>query len=291
MYSDALINEHREWTEKAIILLRELLPLMTPVALYEQWTKEEQQTLGMLLTASARSSESTLLLASYGQLWDAEVTLRSVSEASLKFCYMLQHQDYFKSRHLEYSNDQFWAGVLKDEQKIRDLLKVLHNPNDPRWRPFTDRLVSEEEREKIKSKFEYKNQRALDSRWGFTGIIREFQRNDDPLLKNLIGLAHGYSVASHIQHADYQGISIPMDRDARSTERKAAVHSVHLARLISDTLQFFIIRLIGGYRFVNHPATNIAHAQEKISTLFKTFGNSYDNWINIEYLGDTGSPA
>ncbi|MBX8529133.1 hypothetical protein K5D53_01405 [Pseudomonas cichorii] len=283
MYSDELITEQRLLSEKALFLLRDLLPLMTPVAKYEHWTKEEQQTLGMLLTASARSSESTLLLASYGQLWDAELTLRSVCEASIKFCYIVQNHENFKSRHTEYSNEQFWAGLLKDERKIKDLLEVLDNPNDQHWKPLTDRLFTETEREEIKSKFDYKNQRALDGRWGFTGMIREFQKNSDPILKNLIGLAHSYSVASHIQHADYQGVSIPMDRDARSVERKISAHSVHLNRLISDTLHLFIIRLIGGYRFIKHPPTDIIYAQEKISELFKSFGNTYDNWINIEY--------
>lgn len=283
MYNDALIAEQRKWSTEALSLLRELLPLMTPVACYEHWTGEEQQTLGMLLTASARSSESTLLLASYGQLWDAELTLRSASEASLKFCYMVQNHEHFKSRHSEYSHDLFWSGLLKDDKKIRDLLIALENPNDQRWKPFTDRVFSDVEREEIKSRFDYKGQRVLDGRWGFTGIIREFQRSDDPLLKNLIGLAHGYSIASHIQHADYQGVAIPIDRDRRTNERKNAIHSVHLVRVISDTMSFLIIRLIVGYRFAKYPPGDIDIAQKKISKLFETFGENYNKWISIEY--------
>lgn len=104
-----------------------------------------KDTLGRLLTASARSTESTLLLTAYGQLWDAEITLRSTCESSLKFCYLLQ-KDSFEDRFREYSTDQFFSGLLKDDAKIRDLLDALGNPTGYEWKPFTDRLLSESEK-------------------------------------------------------------------------------------------------------------------------------------------------
>src|SRR5580658_1068420 len=81
------------WAKDSLLLLRELLPLMAPLALHADWTNDERHTLGSLLTASARSSESVLLLCAYGQLWDAEVIARSVFEGSLKIAYLLQSRD------------------------------------------------------------------------------------------------------------------------------------------------------------------------------------------------------
>jgi hypothetical protein len=58
---------------------------VAPVHSYGGWEKDECDTSGRLLAASARSTESILLLMAYGQLWDAEVLSRSVFEGALKF--------------------------------------------------------------------------------------------------------------------------------------------------------------------------------------------------------------
>jgi hypothetical protein len=68
----------RAWAQATVLLLHELLPLMAPVIRFENWTPDQRDTLGQLLSASARSSESALLLTAFGQLWDAEVLMRSV---------------------------------------------------------------------------------------------------------------------------------------------------------------------------------------------------------------------
>ncbi|WP_163033499.1 DUF5677 domain-containing protein [Pseudomonas viridiflava] len=276
-------SEQQSWSEKSLILMRELLHLVEPIATYEQWTTEEQRTLGMLLVAAARSSESTLLLTAYGQLWDAELTLRSVSEASLKFCYLLQNDENYKKRHLEYSNDQFWCGLLKDERKIRILLNALGDPSGPAWKPFTDRLFTDSEKLEIQSRFDKNQQKSVEGRWGFTGIIRELQKSGDPLLKYLVGASHGYSIASHIQHADYQGVAISMERDERSPAQRDSAHSAHLTKVISNTFSYFLIRLIAGYRFIGFPSDGIDNAQTRIRELIESFGTPYENWIEIEY--------
>src|SRR5262249_16270161 len=116
-YPEAQIQKYLLWSRQALSLLRELLPLMSPVGQSEGGTREEGHTLGCILSANARSSESILLLVAYGQLWDAEVLLRSVVEGSLKFCYLLQDQATFKQRFQEYSNDLFRIALFKDHKK------------------------------------------------------------------------------------------------------------------------------------------------------------------------------
>lgn len=283
MYTDNLLHIQRNWSEQALFLMRDILPLMTPVARYTDWTPEEQTTLGMLLAASARSTESTLLLTAYGQLWDAEVTLRSVCEASLKFAFILQSKAEFKNKIHEYAEDQFNISLLKDDKKIRELLEALGNPNTRKWKPLRDRLLSDEEREQLSQRYNRDMRRALDTKWGFTGMIGAFRRSADPLFSGFHGLTHGYSVASHIQHADFQGVSIPMDRDVREPERRDSIHQAHLVRLISDCFSYFITRLSVGYRFIEQDPSPIKDAQLRIDALNTSFGDIYENWIDIEY--------
>lgn len=117
MYSEELFNIQKQWAEKGLFLMRELLPLMAPVGMYEGWERDECSTIGKLLSASARSTESALLLMAYGQLWDAEVLIRSVFESTLKFAYLTQSQDTFKARYREFADEQPEIIALQDDRK------------------------------------------------------------------------------------------------------------------------------------------------------------------------------
>jgi len=130
MYSDEIYQTSLARAQAGLQLLRKLLPLMSPVGRYAGWEPEEGRTLGELLSAAARSSESTLLLCAYGQLWDAEVVSRSVFEGTLKFAYLLQSQETFKQRHQEYAHELFQIQRVKDHRKAGELLRALGDPQD-----------------------------------------------------------------------------------------------------------------------------------------------------------------
>ncbi|MDP3742924.1 MAG: DUF5677 domain-containing protein [Methylotenera sp.] len=286
MYNDDLFNKQRIWSEKSLFLMRELLPLMAPVAQYDGWSNEERETLGFLLSATARASESVMLLCAYGQLWDAELIGRSVLEGSLKFIYLLQSRDDFKQRYTQYSEDLFNIGLLKDHQKTLDLLNASSDPDAAEWKPFREKLLSDEEVASIKSQCGKSERRALEAQWGFTGLIGALTKLDSQRYASIAMLAHGYSTASHIQHADYIGVSIPIERDLRTDERRNSIHLAHMVRLISDIFSFFYLRLSTGYRYINHDPTPLQGAREKIDRLQASFGDVYGSWMSSEYKND-----
>jgi hypothetical protein len=269
-----------------LLLLRSLLPLMRPVAEHERWSPEQKRTLSYLLAAAARSSESALLLTAYGQLWDAEVLVRSVFEGSLRFAYLLQVSDTFEQRHQEYSYDQFRTGLLKDHAKAEELLRTLEDADQPSWKPLRDCLLSDEEHAEIAERFPKRERRALETRWGFIGILGELARSGDPLFRGFPGLAYGYAMASHILHADHIGTSIPLDRDRRSSGRRDAILLTHGVRLMSDIMACLQIRLAVGYRFTGHALDGLTEAQQAIDRLNASFGTIYEDWMNIEYPAD-----
>lgn len=283
MYNDELLAIQRDRSEQALFLIRQLLPLMTPVARHPGWTSEERWILGMLLTSSARSTESGLLLSAYGQLWDAEVILRSVAEGTLKFAYTLQTHEDFKQRIHEYSVDHFNVSLLKDDQKIREVLSALGDPDSPQWRPYKERLLPDEQLNDLKKSYDRKARRSIESRWGVAGMLDTFRRSGDPSSQRFRGLLHNYSLASHVQHADYIGVSIPDERERREPARRDALHLAHLSRLISDALSYFLIRLTSGYRFIDEDPEPIRSAFSQIDALYKSFGDVYGDWMDVEY--------
>jgi len=275
--------QQRAWAEETLFLLRELLPLMSPVGRYQHRAKEHAHTIGALASACARSSESVVLLCAYGQLWDAEVVSRSVCEGTLKFMYLLQAVDTFEQRHDEYAKDLFHVGLLKDHKKAEELLAAVPDPDARYWRPIRERLLSPDELLDIESRFDKQARRSLDTKWGVSGLIGNLTRSGDPAFSNISGFSHGYSMSSHVMHADSIGTSIALERDLRSPERLQTLHLSHLVGLLSSQVEYLYMRLMIGYRFAGHPLDELVSAKVKILALEDKFGTAYEDWLNCEY--------
>jgi len=288
MNPDDLFNQQKDCSERALFLLRELLPLMAPVGRYKQWAPLEHRTVGALLSACARSSESVLLLCAYGQLWDADVVGRSVVEGSLKLVYLLQSQETFQQRHQEYAVDLFDIASLKDHRKGLDLLAVVKDSASREWLPIQEMLLSDEEAAVIQLKFPQPQRRALETKWGFAGLIGQLSQSSDPDFAHVAALCHGYSMSSHTLHADVIGVSVVMERERRSQERKELVHLSHLRRLINDQLLFLWVRLIAGYRFVGESIEPLIKAKKRIDELDSLYGGIVEKWMDVEYPGSSG---
>jgi hypothetical protein len=283
MSSDIASSKLRSWAEEGLRLFRELLPLTTPVATYAGWKPEELETLRGILTACARSSESAFPLVAFAQLWEAEVLVRSIWEGSLKLCFMLQNRECFEVRHREYADDAFRIALYKDHKKAADLLSVLADPEARRWQPIRALLLPPREIQEIEESYPPSYRRSLESRWGFAGLIGALSRSGDPLFEGFGGFAHQYSMSSHIQHMDYVGTSIAVDRERRSSERKNAVALAHGVRLLSDLVTAFILRLRVGYRFVGADPTPLRSAIDKLKRLEESFGAVQDEWVEVEF--------
>src|SRR5581483_11528164 len=145
MYSEEIQAKQREWAERVLTATRSLLPKMAPMSTYLGWQPRERQTVSFLLTTTARASESAFLLCAYGQLWDAEVLVRSALEGSLKLAYLLQARETFAAGHSEYAEQLFEIALLKDHRKAVGLLAAVSDPDAPQWRPIRDLLLSDSE--------------------------------------------------------------------------------------------------------------------------------------------------
>lgn len=267
MESGEKLQAVRSWAEQSLFLLRKLLPLASPIAHHDGWAGDELVTLGYLLTACARASESGLLLVAFGQFWDAEILVRSVTEGSLKFCYLLQSRDAFKQRYREYSHDLFRIALFKDHAKALEVLSCVPDPDSVGWKPFRDRLLSDEELEEFRVAYPPALRRDLEGRWGFARLMGTLSQPGEGQLVGVGGLAHGYALSSHVHHMDYIGASLPFDHASRPPDRRDAIESAHAIRLISDVFTFLVTRLIVGYRFVRCDPQPILEARQEIAAL------------------------
>lgn len=283
MYSEELRATQREWAERALMATRSLLPKMAPVSTHPGWQPRERETVSFLLTATARASESAFLLCAYGQLWDAEVLVRCALEGSLKLAYLLQARETFAVRHSEYADQLFEIALLKDHRKAATLLAAVSDPDAPQWRPIRDVLLSDDEVTKLSARNDKVARRNLETRWGFTGLIGELSRSGDSYFNGLGALAHGYSIASHVQHVDMVGASMALERDRRPAERRDSLHLAHEGRLLSDLLDFLFLRLAVGYRFVAADMSQLIGVKAAIEEARAPFRQAAEDWLQIEY--------
>jgi hypothetical protein len=259
--------------------------MMSPVANYPKWEQRDRKTVGYLLSATARTAESTLLLCAYAQIWEAEVLARSTLEGSLKFAYMLQSQEACAERHEEYAEDLYNIALVKDHRKAKDLLALVPDPQSATWRPVRGVLLSDEQFEELSSRYGRAARKELETRWGFTGLIGQLARSADPYFTDITALAHGYAMASHVQHVDFAGAAMPLERDCREPEQRESVHLAHAARIISDCLWFFFLRLSVGYRFVGADRSRLREVANAIEQACAPFGKGYSDWARAEYGG------
>ncbi len=283
MLDEEIFQKGKKWAESGLMTMRMLLPLMKPVSAYVDWKPDEQPTLIYLLSATARATESAILLCAYGQLWEAEVLARSVLEGTMKFCYLLQSRERFPARFREYTIDQFHIGRTKDHLKASELLASVPNPEAPEWLPIKNTLLSEEELSEIRARHSKSQRARLETRWGFTGLIGELSRSEDSMFRGFGANAYGYSIASHIYHMDMAGASIPLERDMRSQERRDTIHFAHEGRLISNLLTYFYWRLSVGYRFVGADDEPVRDAWSVITAVTAEFKDANDKWLDVEY--------
>lgn len=286
MDADDLFETQKQWAEEGLTAVRQALPLMAPVGQFADWSAIERQTVRFLLTSTARASESALLLCAYGQLWDAEVLARAVLEGTLKFAYLVQNRESFEARHAEYAQDLFAIAQMKDHLKCVELLAAVRDPDEPRWQPIKDRLIDDEELAELRTMYDRAHRRELENRWGFTGLVGELSGSGDKLFRDLGGLAHTYSMASHVAHMDMIGASMPLDRDLRSDDRRESIHFAHEGRLIGDIFIFLYFRLVVGYRYVGADPAPLRLVADLVAQLSAKFGTAHAAWMSVEYPDD-----
>ncbi len=267
---------------EALVLLRSSLPLFAPLATCSDLTKEQKQTLSALLVSASRTSESTMLLCQYSQFWDAEMLVRAIVEATLKFCYILQSPETLDARYQEYAEDLWQIDRLKDHKKNSDLLNVLPDSEDSRL-PIRARLISPEELAQLSKQYPGAVRRELDRKWGFTGLIGELETSGDPFFTAISALSSGYSNSSHMQHASFAGVMTAMERSNREPARQDAVEELHRNRIFSDVFVSQQLRLQTLYR---HAKVDSAPLRDRFlaqEAFLQRSAETHARWITMEY--------
>lgn len=234
------------------------------------------------------SSESSLLLIQSGKEWDADLISRSVMEGSVKLTYML----HGSSAEIESKVEEYWHvlplfSVIRHGEHARQFLDAITDADAPEWQPFKELLVEPEEVTSIRASYSKRARQEIEERWSFAGICRFFARTEEPGLRHLGLLAHGYTMSSHLIHKDADSIGMIWERSTRDEARRTAVSLGHSARVVSDACTFAKLRLLSLLRACGEPKKVVIDIDAKYAHLNKELTSANRHFNDVEYRSKT----
>ncbi len=128
------------------------------------WDLDAKFTMDALYFSALRSSMSSLILLEKWRVWDADILMRSVLESSMKIVFLLSSKDKFRERVNEFSIDLLDIEHLKQHKKVEELLALLDHPEDDKWRPLREMMLSDDLYKQISQRTSSKERRYLESK-------------------------------------------------------------------------------------------------------------------------------
>lgn len=199
-----------------------------------------QNIFNILKYISERSATVNFLLQS-NLLWDAEIIMRTVQEATIKIVFLTEGNDEDRVQKLnEYKDELAEINYLKMSELAKSLVQLFEKDDD-KGLAFKPLILDIDKEKELKEKWSGKRKRDIESKWSFTNIVRE-QANKNPLIKETLhALIHYYRISSNLIHADENGVGIVAERSLRSEEDVYTVELAHFCRLVYDLFQYLII--------------------------------------------------
>jgi len=250
-------------------------------------TDQVEFAVGQLQFRAASTSDSALFLIGHLKLWDAEILVRTVAEASLKLTYICVGERVEQ----EERTDEFLRMLpdltrMKRHTRAQDLLGRLPQTASGQWRPISDVLIPSEELDALKARYPKERQKSVENRWGFIRIGETLGRSGTEF-KELAGLAYLYGMGSHSVHQDGDAILMMWERDQREENRREAIERAHAAREISDILAFAFLRARAAYKAVDLDLAPVIEVAARYRSLEDEMHEAYQAFHALEYPEST----
>jgi hypothetical protein len=191
-----------------------------------------------------------------GQLWDADIIVRSALETLVKYALIADAEENERPALLH----EFWYDLSEiytvklSEQAKKNLNRQAQN--ETHRLAYTPLIISPEEEERLRSKWTKAARTQMEQKWSFTGIVNYLsKKHQGQPLENIDFVTHTYRMASHIAHGDEMGINLIRERNSRSEEERNAVHIAHYLRLLNDCFHYSLLTSLYTTKYLKVQAT------------------------------------
>lgn len=261
--------------------------------------RDTEFTLGQLHLRATSTSETALFITSHLKLWDAEILLRSVLEATLKFVFICVGEGDERERRVdEFLHVLPEIARLRRHRRAKELLARVPDRDAPQWLPLRELLMPDAELARHAARFPRDAKSRLEGKWGFTQIAESLDKTGGRF-QDLVGLLFSYGMASHSVHSDGDAILIMCDRERRGEEREKSLEFAHAARMISDTMTYSLIRALAAYLLRGWDTRPILEVRRQFEPFQADLYLASEHWRAVEYgprttagsVSDAAGPA
>lgn len=188
-------------------------------------------------------SQSLIILIQAARLWDAEIIMRSIMEATIRILYVCYSNENERIQRInEFWNDLAEINELKRSERAKVVLRCPEQTrgNEVAIKPLV--LPANEEKE-LRDRWPRKLRQALERKWSFSEIIFSLESNMDEDKGGAFvrSILHNYALSSHLIHADESGLSLLWDRNHRPDDEREKLEIAHICRMLSDSLSYLFV--------------------------------------------------
>ncbi|HEV2577191.1 MAG TPA: DUF5677 domain-containing protein [Acidobacteriaceae bacterium] len=270
------------YSNEVAIAIGELLPLFRPFAQSDRFTSEQSFILGQISGACLRATDATLILLEQERIWESEITLRTVTEGTVKMLFLLSSPDLFADKYSEFTETLPDIAELRSHERAKELLASL-SKGAAADLEFHQKLIISAEREKeLRDRYPRLLRQQIEQRWSFSEMINAISKSSlvaSDLFKSLL---YGYWTSSQVAHVSFEGIMMPTERESREPRQKLAVNLAHSARVASDCYIYCIMRLHTAIKFVGADLSDFRSAIEAHKSRLQGLQNLYLAWRDTE---------
>ncbi|KJS02778.1 MAG: hypothetical protein VR68_02340 [Peptococcaceae bacterium BRH_c4a] len=203
-------------------------------------SKEAFRTIGQLNGFSAMLMESSINLIQAGCVWENEIILRSILEATIRLIYICIDKNEIEDKVYEFNHILSNVFQTKREKRIENFLVTIDVDDEVLKKSF-ERVLENHDGEN-NGRMNRKTRLEVERRWAFNVLTAKIDSYHLNYMNKLSAFAYSYGMASHIAHVDADGIGMIWERDERSEEEKYAITCGHIARQLSDIFWLSVAR-------------------------------------------------
>jgi hypothetical protein len=181
------------------------------------------------------------MLMQYGYLWDADIVMRCVMEASIRIGYLSYTEEAErKNRANEYWESLSEINRLRQSDRAKLAVQTLDEKNlNLGLGPI---ILSPKEEAQLRDKWSSQKRHDIEQKWSFTRIIASLEQHmvkttGSSAIKSALWV---YGLSSHLIHADETAIRVTQDRTERPKPEREKMIFAHAARLLSDEISYII---------------------------------------------------
>jgi hypothetical protein len=186
-------------------------------------------------------SISIIILLQNDLLWDAQILMRSVQEATMKISFLCNcSKEEQQERTREFIYDLEEINLLKQSEIAKKMVLAFEG-HESLILPFSPLILDVTKEEELKAKWPSKKRKTLEQKWSYSEMMREQAERSLSIKDRFLSLAHPYRISSHLLHADETGIGIIAERSLRNDEDKEKVETSHFAGLLTSVFNYYIV--------------------------------------------------